>query len=325
LFFAAFFSGVETAVISTSKLHLKYLVKKGNKKALIISKLIRKPDQFLRVVLIGTNIAVILSSAISSYLAMYYWGDRGVTISILLTTLIMLTFCEIIPKTLAQSNPERVSLKTAFYMKIASSVLFPIEILLSWVSHFIIRIITGKKNKTKNVFLTKKDLKLFFEVGESEGVLEKKEKSMIEKILDLNDTYVKYVMKPKKYIIVINENKSVEDAINLMRKEGLSRIPVYRNKIDNIIGFIYVKDFLVRDLKNKLNKSISLLDLIHPPYFVPEIKRVTNLMKEFQRRKVHIALVVNKEKKISGVVTIEDLLEEIFGEIEDEFDKVVKI
>lgn len=321
LLMAAFFSGVETAVISTSRLHLKYLAKNGNKNALIISDLIRKPDRFLRVVLIGTNIAVILSSTISSSLALYFWGDKGIAISVIFTTLIILIFCEIIPKTVAQSNAEKISLNTAYYIKIASSILFPIEIFLSWISHFVIRILTGKKYIPLNVFYTKKDLKLFFEVGEREGVLEKKEKSMIERILNLNETYVKDVMRPQKYIVAIKEYTSIEDAIKLMNERGLSRIPVYKNNLDNIIGFIYAKDFLMGDLKEKLDKSLNLLDLIHPPYFVLETRRVTNILKEFQKKKVHIAVVVNKDKNISGVVTIEDLLEEIFGEIEDEFDK----
>lgn len=318
---AAFFSGVETAVISTSKLHLKYLVKNGNKKALIISDLIRKPDQFLRVVLIGTNIAVILSSAISSSLALYFWGNKGVFISVILTTLIVLIFCEVIPKTIAQSNAEKFSLNTAYYIKIASSILSPLEIFFGWISNFIIRIITGKKYTPLNVFFTKKDLKLFFEVGEREGALEKKEKSMIERILNLNETYVKDVMRPQKYIVAIEVSTSVEDAMKLMNKEGFSRIPVYKNNLNNIIGFIYAKDFLMGDLKKKLYHNLNLSNLIRPPYFVSENKRVTYLLKEFQRKKVHIAVVISKDKNISGAVTIEDLLEEIFGEIEDEFDK----
>ena len=318
---AAFFSGAETAVISTSKLHLKYLARRGDKKAIIVSNLIQKPDKFLRVVLIGTNMAVIIFSTISSALSMHIWGDRGVIISILLTTLIILTFCEIIPKTIAQNNPQKISLKAAYYIKTASYILYPIEVFFSWISNFFIRLITGKKHMPLNAFFTKKDLKLLFEVGEREGALEKREKSMIERILNLNDIFVKDVMIPQKYIVAIKENTSLEDAIKLMNKEGLSRIPVYKNNINNIIGFIYAKDFLVGDLKKKLNKNINLLDSIHSPYLVSENKRVTNLLKEFQRKKVHIAVALNKDKKISGVVTIEDLLEEIFGEIEDEFDK----
>jgi len=325
IFIAAFFSGAETAVISTSKLHLKYLAKIGDKKAIIVSNLIKKPDKFLRVVLIGTNIAVIVSSTVSSALAMHIWGDRGVTISILLTTLIILVFCEIIPKTVAQNNSQKITLKAAYCLKIASYILYPFEVFFSWVSNFIIRLITGKKHVPLNVFFTKKDLKLIFEVGEKEGALEKKEKSMIERILNLNDIFVKDVMIPKKYMVVIEENTSLKNAISLMNKKGLSRIPVYKNNINNIIGFIYAKDFLIGDLEKKLSKNINLLALIHPPYLVSENKRVTILLKEFQRKKVHIAVVINKDKKISGVVTIEDLLEEIFGEIEDEFDKTKKL
>lgn len=325
LFVAAFFSGVEIAVISTNKLHLKYLAKKGDKKAMIVSDLIQKPDKFLRVVLIGANMAVIIFSTISSALSMHIWGDKGVIISILLTTLIILIFCEIIPKTIAQNNPQKISLETAYYIKTASYILYPIEVFFSWISNFFIRLITGKMYRPLNAFFTKKDLKLLFEVGEREGALEKREKSMIERILNLNDIFVKDVMIPQKYIVAVMENTSLEDAIKLMNKEGLSRIPVYKNNINNIIGFIYAKDFLVEDLKKKLNKNINLLDSIHPPYLVSENKRVTNLLKEFQRKKVHIAVVLNRDKKISGVVTIEDLLEEIFGEIEDEFDKIKKL
>ena len=325
IFIAAFFAGAETAVISTSKLHLKYLAKRGEKKAIIVSNLIQKPDKFLRLVLIGTNIAIIVSSTVSSSLAIHIWGDRGVTISILLTTLIILVFCEIIPKTLAQNNSQKISLKSAYGLKIASYILFPLEVFFSWVSNFIIRLITGKKYIPLNAFFTKKDLKLIFEVGEKEGVLEKKEKSMIERILNLNDIFVKDVMIPQKYMVAVEENTSLEKAIKLMNKEGLSRIPVYKDNVNNITGFIYAKDFLVGDLEKKLSKSINILNLIHPPYLISENKRVTNLLKEFQRKKVHIAVVINKDKKISGVVTIEDLLEEIFGEIEDEFDKTKKL
>jgi len=325
IFIAAFFSGAETAVISTSKLHLKYLAKKGEKKAIIVSNLIQKPDKFLRLVLIGTNIAIIVSSTISSALAIHIWGNRGITISILLTTLIILVFCEIIPKTLAQNNSQKISLKSAYGLKIASYILFPLEVFFSWVSNFIIRLITGKKYIPLNAFFTKKDLKLIFEVGEKEGVLEKKEKSMIERILNLNDIFVKDVMIPQKYMVAVEENTSLEKAIKLMNKEGLSRIPVYKDNVNNITGFIYAKDFLIGDLEKKLSKNINLLGLIHPPYLVSENKRVTTLLKKFQIKKVHIAVVINKDKKISGVVTIEDLLEEIFGEIEDEFDKTKKL
>jgi len=325
IFIAAFFSGAETAVISTSKLHLKYLAKIGDKKAIIVYNLIKKPDKFLRVVLIGTNIAIIVSSTVSSALAMHIWGDKGVTISILLTTLIILVFCEVIPKTIAQNNSQKISLKAAYCLKISSYILFPLEVFFSWVSNFIIRIFTGKKYVPQNAFFTKKDLKLIFEVSEKEGALERKEKSMIERILNLNDIFVKDVMIPKKYMVVVEESASLENAMSLMNKKGLSRIPVYKNNINDIIGFIYAKDFLIGDLEKKLSKSVSLLGLIHPPYLVSENKRVTNLLKEFQRKKVHIAVVINKDKKISGVVTIEDLLEEIFGEIEDEFDKTKKL
>ncbi|MCK5767204.1 MAG: HlyC/CorC family transporter [Candidatus Atribacteria bacterium] len=321
LLMAAFFSGVETAVIASNRLYLKKLGKKGNKKAKIISDIIKKPDQFLRVVLTGTNIAIILSSAISSSLAIYYWGDKGLSISVLVTTLIILIFCEIIPKTIAQNYADQISVKTANALKIASTILSPIEIVLSWVSNFVIRIFTGGKYIPLKLIYNKKDLKMFFEVGEKEGVLEKKEKSMIDKILNLDDIYIKDVMIPKKQVIAIKEESTMEEAIELMNKKGLSRIPVYRENLDNIIGIIYAKDFLLNNSHGKLPEKINSLNIIHTPYYVLETKRLTNLLKEFQKKRIHIAVVIDKDKNNKGVVTIEDLLEEIFGEIEDEFDK----
>jgi len=321
LLMAAFFSGVETAVIASNRLYLKNLGKKGNKKAKIISDIIKKPDRFLRVVLTGTNIAVILSSAISSYLAIHYWGDKGVSISVVVTTLIILIFCEIIPKTIAQNYADQISVKTANALKVASTILFPIDIVLSWVSNFIIRIFTGEKYVPLKLIYNKKDLKIFFEVGEKEGVLEKKEKNMIDKILNLDDIYVKDVMIHKRQVIAIQEEATLEEAIKLMNKKGLSRIPVYRKNLDNITGFIYVKDFLLNNSYRKLSEKINSLNIIHTPYYVLETKRLTNLLKEFQKKRIHIAVVVDKDKNNKGVVTIEDLLEEIFGEIEDEFDK----
>jgi len=318
---AAFFSGVETAVIASNWSYLKKIGKKGNKKAKIIADIIKKPDQFLRIVLTGTNIAVILSSAISSYLAIYYWGDRGVSISVLITTLTILIFCEIIPKTIAQNYPDQISMKVASTLKIVSIILFPIDLVLSWISNFIIKMFTGEKYIPLKLIYTKKDLKIFFEVGEKEGVLEKKEKSMIDKILNLDDIYVKDVMIPKKQIITIKEEAKMEEAIELMNKKGLSRIPVYRKNLDNIIGFIYAKDILLDDSYKKLNAKINSLNVFHEPYYVLEEKRLTNLLRDFQKKRIHIAVVVDREKNIKGVVTIEDILEEIFGEIEDEFDK----
>lgn len=300
---------------------LKQLAKKGNKKAKIISNIIEKPDKFLRVVLTGTNIAIVVVSAVSSSLAIYFWGERGVSISVLLTTLVVLVFSEIIPKIIGQNNADNISLNSAYSIKIASAIFLPIETILSWISNFIIRIFTGKGYIPLKVFYTKKDLKIFFEVGEKEGAIEKNERSMIHKILNLDDVYVKDVMKPKKDVIAIEERSLVEDAVNLLNSEGLSRIPVYKDNFENIIGFIHAKDFLISSLNKKLDVKVNSLGLIHKPYFVSETKRVIDLLSNFQKRRVHIAVVLDHNKKISGVVTIEDLLEEIFGEIEDEFDK----
>jgi len=313
LFLAAFFSGIETAVISINKLRLRYLVKKGNKKASIIYELTREPDKFLRVVLIGTNIAVISTATLSSSLALYVWGERGVTLSALFTTLVILVFCEIIPKTIAQNNPEKISLSSASYIKIAYFILSPLEIFFRWISNFTIRILTKEKHTPLKEAFSKKEIKLFFEVGEKEGILERKEKSMIEKILNLSEICVKEVMKTKENMVSISESAYLEEAIKLINKEGLSRIPVYKDDPFNIIGFIYAKDFLVIDLREKINQKLNQLNLIHPLYFISETTSIADLLREFQKRKIHIAIVIDKEKNISGMITTEDILEEIFG------------
>jgi len=321
LIIAAFFSGVESAVIASNRAHLKKMGKNGNKRAEIILEAISKPDKFLRVVLTGTNIAVILASAVSSSLAIFFWGDKGVTISVVLTTLIILIFCEIIPKTIAHNYAEQVSIIMAKPLKLAYNLLFPIEQVLSWISNYFIRIFTGQKYIPLKLIYTKKDLKIFFEVGEKEGILEKKEKSMIDKILNLDDIYVRDVMIPKEKVIAISEDVTAQIAIELMNRRGLSRIPVYRKNLDEIVGFIYAKDFLTNNTEKTLSKKLNSLSLIHKPYYVLDSKRLTDLLRDFQKKRIHIAVVTDNHRNNLGVVTIEDLLEEIFGEIEDEFDK----
>ena len=322
IFLTAYFSEVETAVISANKLHLRYLMKKKDRNAAVIYELIRKPDKFLRVVLIGTNILVVISASLSSFLAIYFWGEKGATISTILVTLIFLIFCEIVPKTIAQNNAENISLKNAYYIKLISTLLSPLEVFFRGISNFFVKLFFREKFKYQNGFFSKKEIKLLFEIGEKDGALEKKEKSMIEKILNLNDTYVKNVMRPREQVVAISDSVSVKEAIGVMKEKGLSRVPVYKDNMDNITGFIYAKDFLMINLKKKINTPLDRLNLIHKPYFVSEDTIITNLLREFQRRKIHIAVVLGKQENLSGVVTIEDLLEEIFGEIEDEYDKV---
>lgn len=320
ILFAAYFSGIETAVISANKLHLRYLAKNKNRNASIIYEIIRKPDKFLRVVLIGTNIMVIIAASLSSFLAIYYWGEKGATLSTVLVTLLFLIFCEIIPKTIAQNNAENISLKNAKFIRLITILISPLEVFFRIISNFFLKLISRKKFKYQSSFFSKKEIKLIFEIGEKDGALEKREKGMIEKILNLNDTYVKNIMIPRARVILINDNVLIKEAIEVMKKTGLSRVPVYKDNIDNITGFIYAKDFLVINLKRKINNTLDRSDLIHDPYFVSEDTVITNLLKEFQMRKIHIAVVLDKQGKLSGVVTIEDLLEEIFGEIEDEYD-----
>ena len=312
---SGFFSGSEVALISVNKFRIKKLAEEGNKNAKIVDKLLENPQRFLTTILVGNNLVNIAAASIATDLAIKTFGNLGVGIATGVVTITILIFGEIIPKNLAISNSEKFSLFVARPLYFFEKIFFLLSVLLSGV----VRIMPSSQRRTP--LLTEEEIKTIIEYGAREGVIEKEEKEIIKSVFKFGDTDVKEIMVPRIDIVAIEADKTVEEALDLILKTGHSKIPVYEGNIDNIIGMIYVKDVL-QHVKEGKNPKVK--DITRKVLFVPESKKIDDLLREMQESKIHMAIVVDEYGGVSGLVTLEDIIEEIVGEIEDEFDREEK-
>lgn len=322
LFLSGFFSASETALTALGKIKIRTLLEREGEKAKGIILWARDPNRFLATILVGNNIVNIGASILAAFLAMRIFGD-GLTAGIAwgvtgIMTLIILIFGELTPKTFARDNAEKIALKTIGSLRILSFVLSPFIRVFLFISRVIIRIFGGKVREV-SPFMTAEEIKTLIGIGEEEGVLEEEEKEMIESIFEFGDTKVLEVMIPRTEMVCIGVNTKLEDILLLIAKAGHSRIPVYEGRIDNIVGLLYIKD-LLKFWGEHQGKELILKDFMRQPYFVPETKMVNELLRDFQRNRIHMAIVVDEYGGTAGLVTMEDLIEEIVGEIEDEYD-----
>jgi putative hemolysin len=318
LILCAMASAAETALTSVSRIKIKNLVESGDKKAQLIERLLAQPNTFLSTILVVNSVAVILASTLATGLALEFSESWGELISTLLLSLIVLIFCEITPKTAAVQNPERWARALVGLVRGAAWLLRPLITLLGWITSFLVRIFGGHLHR-RGPFITEAELRMMVNVSEEEGVLEEEEREMIDSIFELGDRPVRDIMIPRIDMITLEADDTLEDAINLITQGGQSRIPVYEETIDNIIGVLYAKD-LLRHLRQG-NLQAKVRDFVRPAYFIPESKKLDDLLHELQQQRIHIAIIVDEYGAVAGLVTIEDVVEEIIGDIQDEYDK----
>src|SRR5438270_1324133 len=312
LILCAMASGAETALTSVSRIKLKNLVEEGDKKALEIERLTANPNIFLSTILVVNSVAVIIASSMTTVLALRFFPNWGELISSVLISLVVLIFCEITPKTAAVQNPIRWARVLVRPVRNAAWLLRPIVWSLSAVTNFFVRLIGGQI-KHRGPFVTEEELRLLVSVGEEEGVLEEEETEMIHSIFEFADTTVREVMVPRIDMVTLEADATVDEAVDLALQAGFSRIPVYKESIDDIIGVLYTKDML-KQLREDHN-TLPIRDLVRPAYFVPETKKLDDLLREIQQKRVHMVIVVDEYGSVAGLVTIEDLVEEIVGDI----------
>lgn len=315
MFISALLSASETALISLSKIKLRHLIEKKVKHAKNIQQLLIKSDKLVAAILIGNNFVNIGICAITTAIFVKIFGQQaGVIISMFLVTLVVLILCEITPKIFAIRYSEKVSLAVSPIMEIFVFILKPFIIIFTAISNFILKIF-GIQATHRSSLITEEELRLMIEVGKEEGVLTDEERKMLHRIFEFGDTKVSDVMVSKDEMVKIDIKADPKDLIKLFAEEGHSRIPVYEGSPENIIGVIHSRD-LIYILSEK--ELFHLTDLMHPIYSVNLDKRVNELLRDFQKIKVQIAIVVDKNKKAIGLVTLEDLIEEIVGEIDEE-------
>jgi putative hemolysin len=314
-FFSFFFSASETAIIAMSKIRLHHMLTKGIKRAQNLQRLITRSDHLITAILIGNNFVNIAISAIVTALFIQIFGYRwGIVIATFSTTLFVLIFCEITPKIMSLKHTEKIALFTAPLMEAFVNILNPIVHIFIGVSNMILRVF-GISTSKRSPLITEEELRLMIEVGKEEGVLTDEERKMLHHIFEFGDIKVGEVMVPKEKIVAVNITAGSEQLLNTFVEQGHARLPVYSGSYDNIIGIIYAQDllYILRD------KSLFVLqDLIHKAYYVPAACKVNELLRKFQSDKVQIAVVVDENDRTVGLVTLEDLIEEIVGEIEEE-------
>lgn len=319
---SGFFSASETALTSFRSIHLEKLEEeKEFKKAELLKKWLKNPNEMLTGLLVGNNVVNILASSIATVVAMRVIGGNStssVAIATVGMTIIILIFGEITPKIIAKNQTIKVAeivINVIYYLTI---VLKPIIKILMFISRFIGRILGIDLKDDEALMITEDDIISFVNVGEAEGVIEEEEKEMIHSIVAFGETTAKEVMTPRTSMLAFEGNRTIDDVWEELMENGFSRIPIYEETIDNITGVLYVKDIL-EALKEK-RTDVPIKNFARPGYFVPETKSITEILQDFRSMKVHIALVLDEYGGIVGLVTIEDLIEEITGEIRDEFD-----
>ena len=323
LIVAAGSAAAETALTSISHIRMRNLAEEGDIKAQRIRRILEHPDTFLSTILVVSNLSVITASTLATIIAVDVDFSFAEVVSTILLSLIVLIFCEITPKTAAVQNPERVARFLLRPVEIFSALLKFVVIALTSITNAMLRMF-GVETRRRGPFLTEDELRLMVEVGEEEGVLEEEEREMIHNVFDLGDTFAREVMVPRIDMVTVEADDAIEGATQVIVQGGFSRIPVYDDSINDIIGVLYAKDLLRVLATGQAPQKIRQLPL-RSAYFVPESKRLDDLLHEMQRQRVHMAIVVDEYGAVVGLVTIEDLVEEIIGDIKDEYDREEQI
>jgi putative hemolysin len=338
--FEGFFVAAEIALVSIRRSRVEQLAEEGSQGAKRVRRLLDEPGRFLAVCQLGLTFIGFFASAyaaisLSDQLTTLLTGigmEAGTAsgIALLIVTILLslftIIFAELVPKTLALAHAERFAITLSLPIDFLGRALRPVIAFLTWVTSAIVRIFGAEVSSDAQI--TAEELRLIVERGGEQGILEAEEEQMINAVIELGDQRIHEVMVPRIHMITLTADASLDDAIDKVIDEGHSRIPVYEGTIDEIVGILYAKD-LLPFLKGSVNERPSLRSILRTPVFVPESMTVDDLLHELQRRKVHLAVVLDEYGGTAGLVTIEDLLEEIVGEIQDEYDEeeplIVKI
>lgn len=313
---SSFFSASETALTSLSKIRIRQMLEEGVRGADVISRLVENPGKMLSAILVGNNVVNIGASALATSIAISQFGESGVGIATGIMTIIVLIFGEITPKTLASRDPEKVSIMVSKFIYFITIILSPVVIVFTQITSGILRIFGGKID-TEKPFITEEELKTMLDVSHEEGVLEVEERKMIDNVFEFGDSQVKDVMVPRTDMVAIDIDSTYDEIMKTFKVEQFSRIPVYQDSVDNIIGIIHIKNLVFVDD----SKNFNIYDIIREPYFTYEYKKTTELFEEMRKDRVALTIVLDEYGGTAGLVSMEDLVEEIVGEIEDEYDE----
>lgn len=315
LLLSAFFSSAETALISVNRIRMRTLSEDGNKNASLVLKLLENQDRMLSAILIGNNIVNLSASSLTTTLAISTFKSINVGIATGLLTLFILIFGEITPKSISTLRAEKIALAYAPVIYGITLIFTPISIVLSGISHLLMRLVGINPNEKATV--TEDEFLTLVDVSHEEGVIEEEEKEMINNVVDFGDSFAKDVMVPRIDMVFAEDTMSYDEVLELFRTEQYSRLPVFHETRDNIIGILHLKDFIFYTGKPE---EFVITEHLREAFFTFEYKKTTELMAEMRKQSLSIAIILDEYSAVAGLVSMEDLLEEIVGEIRDEYD-----
>ena len=315
---SGFFSASETSLMSLSKIRIRYMEDEGVKGAKLVGSLIEKSSDLLSSILVGNNIVNIAATSVSTSLFISIFGDGGVAIATAVMTVLVLVFGEITPKTIAANSPEKVAVVVSKPISIIMKITKPIVWIFNLLTGIIFKIM-GIDNDGVKPFITEEELKAMVNVSHEEGVLEMEEREIINNVFQFGDMQAKEAMIQRLDMVAIDIEDSYDEIIELFKSEKLSRLPVYQESIDDIVGILNIKDIIF--LSDEEIENFDIKDYVREAFFTYEFKKITQLLEEMKKEKTQMAIVVDEYGGTAGLLTIEDLVEVIVGDIDDEYDE----
>lgn len=313
---SAFFSSAETALTTVNKMRVRTLAEAGHKQAVTLTKVIENPSKMLSTILVGNNIVNLSASSLMTTLTMQMFGSKAVGLATGVLTLLILVFGEITPKTLSTIYSEEIALKYAKIIYILMIIFTPVIFFVNQLSLGVLLLLRIDPNKKRDP-ITEDELRTIVEVSHEEGVIETEEKKMINNVFDFGDSLAKDIMVPRIDMVMVAADATYDEVLEVFREERFTRVPVYEDSTDNVIGIINMKDLILFDQE----KEFSVRDFLREPLYTYEFKKTAELMVEMRKTFNNIVIVLDEYGATAGLITLEDMLEEIVGEIRDEYDQ----
>ena len=326
----AFFSGAEMSIVSVNKNKIKVMVEEGDKKAILLDNLLKEPSKFLSTIQVGITLASFFASAsaatgLSQFLSVFlnkmkvpYSAQLSMIIVTFLLSYVTLVFGELIPKRVALRSSEKMALSSIGVIVFISKIFSPFVKFLTFSTNVVLTLLKLKEDNIEEK-ASKEELRSLVEVGREHGIINEVEKEMIENIIVFDEKIAREIMIPRTKVFLIDRNTTIEELFETKEVGKYSRIPVYEEEADNIVGILLTKDLMMEAYKKGF-ENINISEMVQEAYFVPETKNVNELFNEMQLEKKHIAILIDEYGGFSGIVTLEDLIEEVMGNIADEYD-----
>lgn len=318
IFLSGFFSSAETAFSTLNRVRMRNLEEEGNKKAARVNKILESYSKMLSAILIGNNIVNLTASSLTTAFVIGVCGNAYIGIGTGILTIVVLLGGEIIPKTWANLNSEKLALAYSSVIYALMKVMTPVIFIVDLLSNGILKLLHVDPNKKMDT-ITESELKTYVDVSHEDGQIESDEREMIYNIFEFSDTCVKDIMIPRTNMVTVNADESVNDLIKVFHESMYTRIPVYQEDKDSMIGFVNIKDLFIARISGQ--KNITLKSLLREAYYTYEYKKNADLLLEMREKSMNVAFVLNEYGSTVGMVTLEDLLEELVGEIRDEYDE----